>query len=101
MSKRFKIARKPGQGITETTALGASDASAERPRPRRTRSVEPALSAQPVIAAVTPGLTTRKTIEIPEDYFYRVKMRALERHILEKELWGEIVREYFENHPTL
>lgn len=98
MSKSFKIARKPGQGMAETAALGASETS-ERPRP--TRRVEPVLSAQPVIAAVTPSLTTRKTIEIPEDYFYRVKMRALERHILEKELWGEIVREYFANHATL
>jgi len=44
--------------------------------------------------------TTRKTIEVPEDYFFRVKMRAVERHIKEKELWAEIVTEYFDNHPV-
>lgn len=102
MSKSFKIARKPGQGTVERTALEVRESLAESPRrPRRKRSIEPPLSAQPSIAAVAPGLTTRKTIEVPEEYFYRVKMRAVERHILEKELWGEIVREYFANHPTI
>lgn len=43
--------------------------------------------------------TTRKTIEVPEDYFFQVKMRAFQRHMKEKELWAEIVAEYFENHP--
>jgi hypothetical protein len=27
-------------------------------------------------------------------------MRALERKMLEKELWAEILGEYFENHPV-
>lgn len=46
------------------------------------------------------GTTRRKTIEVPEDYFYRVKMRAVELHMKEKELWAEIVGEYFVNHPV-
>ena len=46
------------------------------------------------------GLTTRKTIEVPEDYFYRVKRRALDRRMKEKELWAEILYEYFTSHPT-
>jgi hypothetical protein len=44
------------------------------------------------------GPTTRKTIEVPEDYFYQVKQRALNRRIKEKELWAEILAEYFERH---
>lgn len=46
------------------------------------------------------GLTTRKTIEVPEDYFYRVKRRALDRRMKEKELWAEILYEYFTTHST-
>jgi hypothetical protein len=46
------------------------------------------------------GRTTRKTIEIPEDYFYKVKLRAVQRRMLEKELWAEIVSEYFATHPV-
>lgn len=44
--------------------------------------------------------TTRKTIEVPEDYFFRVKMRALQRRMKEKELWAEILSEYFDNNPA-
>lgn len=92
MSKKdFKIARKPGQGNgTETiTALDPE-------RKPRTRRAAPA----PVPASAGAGITTRKTIEVPEDFFFRVKMRALERKILEKELWAEILNDYFKNHPT-
>lgn len=93
MSKKsFKIARKPGQGN------GGQAAAASVPERRAsTRKAAPANTA-PVSVAV--GQTTRKTIEVPEDYFFRVKMRALERKMLEKELWAEILGEYFENHPT-
>jgi hypothetical protein len=92
MSKKsFKIARKLGQGNgTETTA------APELERNPRTRRAVPA----PVPASVGTGITTRKTIEVPEDFFFRVKMRALERKILEKELWAEILSDYYKNHPT-
>jgi hypothetical protein len=95
MSKKsFKIARKPGQG-NGTQAVMATPA----PEPKtRTRKAAPAPAAD--LASVGVGPTTRKTIEVPEDYFFRVKMRALERKILEKELWAEIVSDYFKNHPT-
>ena len=89
--KNFKIARKPGQGKgTETTT------ALEPERKPSTRRAVPS----PVPASADAGITTRKTIEVPEDYFFRVKMRALERKILEKELWAEIVSDYFKNHPT-
>ncbi len=93
MTKSFKIARKPGQGLESEVAV----------KDGKPRSVKNARSATPpeiaVPAAVT-SLTTRKTIEVPEDYFFRVKMRALERKMLEKELWAEILHEYFKNHPV-
>lgn len=91
MSKKsFKIARKPGQGN------GAQNLESATPEPKaRTRRVPPAVATAP--ASTSP--TTRKTIEVPEDFFFRVKMRALERHMLEKELWAEILGEYFTNHP--
>lgn len=93
MSKKsFKIARKPGQG-NGTQILGAA---VPEPKPRA-RKVTP---AEPVMTKIGVGPTTRKTIEVPEDYFFRVKMRALERKMLEKELWAEILGEYFKNHPT-
>ena len=92
MSKKsFKIARKPGQGN------GAQAVSVPEPE-RKTKARKSSPASLPATAGVSP--TTRKTIEVPEDYFYRVKMRALERKMLEKELWAEILSEYFENHPT-
>ena len=93
MSKKsFKIARKPGQG-NGAQAVAAPDPE-RKPRARK--------SPPPVAVTTNPGVgpTTRKTIEVPEDFFFRVKMRALERKILEKELWAEILGEYFDNHPT-
>lgn len=94
MSKKsFKIARKPGQG-NGAQAIATTTALESKARARRAASA-PATSSN-----VGVGPTTRKTIEVPEDYFFRVKMRALERHILEKELWAEILSEYFDNHPA-
>jgi hypothetical protein len=91
--KNFKIARKPGQGN------GAQTATPPEPEPKaRTRKAAP---VTPAVASVGVGPTTRKTIEVPEDYFFRVKMRALERKMLEKELWAEILTEYFKNHQTI
>jgi hypothetical protein len=96
MSKKdFKIARKPGQGNGAQTVAASPETVSER-NPR-TRKTPPTVTA-PTSAGVSP--TTRKTIEVPEDFFFRVKMRALERKMLEKELWAEILGEYFGNHPT-
>jgi hypothetical protein len=94
MSKKtFKIARKPGQGNGAQTA-----AASPAPEPKaRTRKAAPAAT---VLVSAGVGPTTRKTIEVPEDYFRRVKIRAVERGMLEKELWAEILGEYFKNHPT-
>lgn len=93
MNKSFKIARKPGQSVTPAVV---------EPKVRKTKEKKAAKSApaQTKTLALGNGPTTRKTIEVPEDYFYRVKMRALERKILEKELWAEILQEYFETHQT-
>jgi hypothetical protein len=94
MSKKsFKIARKPGQGN------GAQATTAARAPETKSRSRKGAHAATIPISAGT-GPTTRKTIEVPEDYFRRVKIRAVERGILEKELWAEILGEYFKSHPT-
>lgn len=92
MSKKdFKMARKPGRGGTADSV--ATLGPAHKTRPRRASSA--------TIAAVAGiGVTTRKTIEVPEDYFRQVKIRAVERGMLEKELWAEILSEYFRNHPT-
>ncbi len=93
MSKKsFKIARKPGEGN------GVQSVAAPEPSPKaRPRRAAPAATV-PASAGVGP--TTRKTIEVPEDYFRRVKIRAVERGILEKELGAEILGEYFKNHLT-
>ncbi len=94
MSKKsFKIARKPGQGNGIQAVV---DPPANEPKVR-TRRAAPAPVIPPSAGI---GLTTRKTIEVPEDFFFRVKMRALERKMLEKELWAEILREYFEKHTA-
>lgn len=86
--KNFKIARKPGQeNGAQTQSVSASES--------KTR-MHKAAPAVPTVSS-----TTRKTIEVPEDYFFRVKMRALERKMLEKELWSEILVEYFKNHPVV
>ena len=95
MSKSFKIARKPGQ---ENPSLGI-----EQPPAKKTaKTVQETKPAVPVAEQkkIQFASTTRKTIEVPEEYFYMVKMRALQRKILEKELWAEILADYFQNHPT-
>jgi hypothetical protein len=75
--KDFTLAKKPG----------AATAAAEKP-------VSP---DKPVMLGSGP--TTRKTIEVPEDYFYLVKERAVKRRMKEKDLWAEILQEYFSNNP--
>jgi hypothetical protein len=90
--KNFKIARKPGQGNDAQAAAGA--ASVRKPRAQKATPVAT------IATSASVSSTTRKTIEVPEDFFFRVKMRALERKILEKELWAEILNEYFHNHPA-
>ncbi len=92
--KRFKIARKPGQGNGAKSVVATEPKSERKPHARK--SPKSAL----VPASAGTSLTTRKTIEVPDDYFFRVKMRALERHMLEKELWAEILGEYFDKHPA-
>jgi hypothetical protein len=93
MSKKsFKIARKPGQGN------GAQSIAATTPPETKARTLR-AAPAQISSTTVGVGPTTRKTIEVPEDYFRRVKIRAVERGILEKELWAEVLQEYFATHP--
>ena len=59
-------------------------------------------SAKSKLAPAPPALapTTRKTIEVPEDYFYWVKLAAVKRRMKEKDLWAEILREYFARHPV-
>jgi hypothetical protein len=96
MTKSFKIARKPGQVNGEKESVA--------PEVQRKTQARQSTANKPVAAHAAPtdvGSTTRKTIEVPEDYFYKVKMRALERHMREKELWAEILDEYFNNHPAL
>ena len=106
MTKNFKIARKPGQAAqTNAATAQVTGAGNQREQPNGEDN-EPA-STSPVSKRevreadgeidLTP---TRKTIEVPNHYFYQVKMRALQRRMLEKELWAEIVAEYFERHPT-
>jgi hypothetical protein len=97
MSKSFNIARKPGQGLPDTRP----DVAAEETSP--VVSLPPSVQVTPTKPKkeLGTGPTTRKTIEVPEDYFFQVKLRALNRKMKEKDLWAEILREYFMNHPTL
>jgi hypothetical protein len=98
MTKNFKIARKPGQGnaVINTSAITAAPVEPATKKPAAAKQGTP----QPAAKAEV-GQTTRKTIEVPEEYFYQVKLRALERRMLEKELWAEILEEYFSNHLTI
>lgn len=102
MSKSFKIARKPGhvaQAEGERPGAGQSATTATgRARAKQGNGGSPATA--PVPQQLGTGPTTRKTIEVPEDYFYLVKMRALQRHMKEKDLWAEILKEYFQNNPN-
>jgi hypothetical protein len=103
MTKSFKIARRPGQGAQSTggAAATAEPSSPKRPRAKQDNGRAPADTPPTAAAHLGSGPTTRKTIEVPEDYFYLVKMRALQRHMKEKEMWAEILKEYFTNNPTL
>lgn len=106
MTKNFKIARKPGEAAqTSVTTNQATPTGSRREQPYE--DVDVPVTASPVSKRKVPeadaeiDLTpTRKTIEVPNHYFYQVKMRALQRRILEKELWSEIVAEYFRRNPT-
>lgn len=102
MNKSFKIARKPGQaaqaaGEQPPAAAVTTTAAPRRARAKQSNGGAAAASALPQLGT---GPTTRKTIEVPEDYFYLVKMRALQRHMKEKDLWAEILKEYFQNNPN-
>jgi hypothetical protein len=103
MTKSFKIARRPGQTAqgAEVETAAAQASSPKRSRARQPNGDGPAKAPPPAAPQLGSGPTTRKTIEVPEDYFYLVKMRALQRHMKEKEMWAEILKEYFTNHPTL
>jgi hypothetical protein len=98
MTKSFKIARKPGQVVQETKSDEPVTSIATAKAARQTKANDLSASAPP---RAEPTPTTRKTIEVPEDYFYQVKLRALQRHVREKDLWAEILEEYFKNHPIL
>jgi hypothetical protein len=102
MTKSFKIARKPGQNAQAgVDAISSSQVSStKRSRAKQTNGGG-AAETTPESSQLGTGPTTRKTIEVPEDYFYLVKMLALQRHMKEKELWAEILKEYFTNHPAL
>lgn len=103
MNKKFKIARRPGQAPTQGEADGnrlTPPTPEEHQRKRQRRGTGEANHPTATKAAPAVGPSTRKTIEVPEDFFYMVKMRALQRHIKEKELWAEILSEYFTNHPA-
>lgn len=94
MSKKHsKMAQKLEQGNGGHVATVHTSLSKARKR-------KSAPSIEVKTISTTVSLTTRKTIEVPEDYFRRVKIRAVERGILEKQLWAEILAEYFKKHPN-
>jgi hypothetical protein len=118
MKKSFKLTHKPGQvplqtsGVASPSPVKISDdtisgepATSEILRTRsQGRSVVTDLRSTRTIRKESPnqqqiGVTTRKTIEVPEEYFFRVKMHALKRRIKEKDMWAEILEEYFASHP--
>ena len=87
-------ARRKGHTSSKKRSGKTKPAAPKTPR-------EPNESAKPEKARpqVITGPTTRKTIEVPENYFFKVKERAVQRRIKEKHLWAEIVSEYFDRHP--
>lgn len=101
MSKDFKIARRPGQAGESTGGPTARGVTSGRSGAKKAETIANAAKPSALANADTqPGLATRKTIEVPEGYFFQVKLRAVERHLKEKELWAEILKEYFERHPV-
>ncbi len=107
MTKSFKIARKPGQVSPGTVGLDQTTSPNSEHKQDDKEDIEPSKVPYTVRTRSTKNnpdaevATTRKTIEIPTQYFYDVKMRAVQRHMLEKVLWAEIVAEYLERHPTM
>jgi hypothetical protein len=127
MKKTFKLAYRPGQQPSHETprtvtltgsALDDSQEQLEREsrtinrseklegrhRGEARRSVtglarsEQAKSTEDDGGQRKTGAMTRKTIEVPEDYFFLVKMHALKRRMKEKDMWAEILAEYFTRH---
>jgi hypothetical protein len=95
MRKGFK--RKSNKKISSSPRESPSQGDRMRRPPSKT---EEFTSTELDLPPLGTGPTTRKTIEVPEDFFYRVKRRALDRRMKEKELWAEILYEYFSAHPT-
>lgn len=96
MNKNFNIARKPGQGSAVSDSAGAAE-TATKPQPKLATKKTRVKPEKPATGGLgfELGHTTRKTIEVPEGYFYQVKMVALQRRMKEKELWAEILHQYF------
>lgn len=90
MAKDFKIARKPGQGTNPQNKTDSMEVKRNTQNHKGTAAFIPSSLSD----------TTRKTIEVPADYFTAVKIRAAQRKMLEKELWAEILTEYFSNHTS-
>jgi hypothetical protein len=92
MTKNFNIARKPGQAsISEVPASPVAPKQEKRLSTKRISSPKKGTKGP----GFDVGMTTRKTIEVPEGYFYQVKLLALQRKMKEKELWAEILATYF------
>lgn len=86
MKKDFSITKKP--------------ASLTEPLPEQAPEKE-GLLVLPIETVRNPQpKTVRKTVELPEDYFWKVKQTALNRRMKEKEVWLEILQEYFTDHPA-
>ncbi|SRR5712692_4259034 len=120
MKKSFKLTHRPGQPTSQPMSLPRTAPAGEPDEAHSPTSSEydtrdaraRAHSVVPDLRSPRPGTemlrarpqgrpTTRKTIEVPEEYFFRVKMHALQRRIKEKDMWAEILEEYFANHPDL
>lgn len=118
MKKSFKLTHKPGHVLLPPAPLAqtspevvADDPRAGSPLAAETlragehrRSMRTTHRSSATIREARPTqqkreITTRKTIEVPEEHFFQVKMRALQRRIKEKDLWAEILEEYFTRHP--
>src|SRR5712671_887383 len=114
MTKSFKLTHRPGQPSMQNTSALHSSSVPEAEETESTRHLEPEIrvdlsrnsnsvadrrasgtTARAARFHSESALTTRKTIEVPEDYFFRVKMHALQRRMKEKDIWAEILEEYF------
>ena len=117
MKKSFKLTQRPGQPTSSLASLppSSTDEPAEtlsvthlghnnRDPHAQTRSVSTHHHSSRPVGEMSRGQsqvgqTTRKTIEVPAEYFFRVKMRAVQRRMKEKDMWAEILEEYFVHHP--